>query len=369
MLSIKRREISHKENNFIVIKKRSLINFTQNDYLCLATHPLVKKAFRNAAEKYGLGSGASASLAGYYDAHRELEERMAEFLQRDRALLFHSGFAANMGVITTLADRHTNVYADKLCHASILDGIQLSRARLHRFTHNNVEHASTLLDQSSKKNVIITESVFSMNGDISPIDKFAQLAKKHQAMLIIDDAHGIGVLGQNGRGITEHFQLSQLDVPCLVTPLGKAFGSMGAVVSGNASLIEHVMQGARSYRYTTALPPAIAIATMAALTIVQQETWRREKLHSLIQFFNREAMLRRLPLLSTDFTPIRSILVADNQRALNMQTMLHEKGFFISCIRPPTVPANSARLRISLHCMLEEKDILKLLDFIAEMLS
>jgi 8-amino-7-oxononanoate synthase len=358
-----------RKNNRLVIKQQSLINFTQNDYLALATHPLVKHAFKRGVDQYGLGSGASPSLAGFYAAQHELEEKMAAFLQRDRALLFNSGFNANLSVMTAIANRHTHVFADKFCHASILEGIQLSRAKLFRFRHNDVAHAKSLLQNHPEKSVLVTESVFSMDGDISPVDQLSAMLKPFEATLIVDDAHGIGVLGKNGRGICDYYQLSQKEVPCLVVPFGKAFASMGAVVAGEKKVIESLLQFAKAYRYTTALPPAIAVATLTVLELLQKETWRREKLQALIDFFNQEATARQLPLLSTAPTPIKSIVIGDNERALHIQKVLQEKGFLTACIRPPTVPVNSARIRLSLNCLHEERDIIALLDLITETLS
>ena len=197
-LAVRRQMIQHRENTRLIINKQSLINFTQNDYLALSTHPLVKRAFIRGVRQYGLGSSASASLSGFYSAQHELEEKMAAFLQRDRALFFNSGFNANLGLLTALANRHTNVYSDKHCHASILDGIQLSRARHFRFKHNDVNHAEILLRKQPDNSALITESVFSMDGDISPVDQFAVMAKRFHTTLIVDDAHGVGVLGNTG---------------------------------------------------------------------------------------------------------------------------------------------------------------------------
>jgi 8-amino-7-oxononanoate synthase len=367
--AIKRRIIDARENTVAFINRQALINFTHNDYLGLSTHPAVKKSFMQAANDFGLGSSASPTLSGYYNAHRELEDNMAAFLQRDRAMLFNSGFNANLGVIAALANRHSTIYADKFCHASILAGIQLSRARHIRFNHNDVQHAESLQDKQTSANLLITESVFSMSGVISPLPELATLAKKYQASLLIDDAHGIGVLGPEGRGVCEYFQLTQKDVPCLITPLGKALGSMGAIVSGSSELIEYLIQFAKSYRYSTALPPAIAAATNTALKILQQETWRREKLQTLIHFFDCAAKARHLPLLSHTPTPIKSILIGENALAIRLQARLQEKGFLIASIRPPTVPEASARIRISLNCLLTENNILQLLDCLAEELN
>jgi 8-amino-7-oxononanoate synthase len=352
--------------NIIKINQQSLINFSHNDYLCLAAHPFVKQKFIEGAEKYGLGSGASAMVSGYQAPHRLFEEKIAEFLKRDQAILFSSGYLANIGLIASLGNRQSLIVSDKFCHASLLDGIQLSRAKHLRYQHNNLKQAEQLLTSRIDKNttLLITESIFSMEGDISKLDQLVVIAKKANAILIADDAHAIGVLGETGRGITEYYSLNQHDVPYLVTPLGKALGSMGGIISGKKPLIEAIEQFARTYRYSTALPPAIAYANLAALKVLEEENWRREELWDKIKFFIKEANQRNLPLVSQDLTPIKSILIKDNKQAIKIKELLFNKGFFISCIRPPTVPKNTTRLRISLNCLHEKKDILSLLDII-----
>jgi 8-amino-7-oxononanoate synthase len=357
--------IKTRNDNKIKVGDASLVNFSSNDYLGIAEHPKVKNAFIQGVQQFGTGSSSSALVSGFYQPHRVLEEKFAEFLQRDSAILFNSGYLANIGVITALADRSGKILVDKLCHASILDGIQLSRAKTLRYLHNDLNHLASLLQHEPNQNLLITESVFSMEGRISPLDEIVQVAQAHPLTLMVDDAHGAGVLGKNGRGICEHFQLTQQEVPCLVIPLGKAFGSMGAIVAGSKELTECLLQFSRTYRYTTALPPALAHATITALKIVEQENWRRSKLQDLIQFFIKEAKQRSLHLLSEDLTPIKPVLIGDNDRALRIKEILQQRGFFISCIRPPTVPAGTARLRISLNCLHEKKEIIDLLDILA----
>jgi 8-amino-7-oxononanoate synthase len=365
-LSRERFLIENRDSDTILVNSRSLINFSSNDYLATSTHPKVKKAFIEGIERYGAGSGSSALISAFYTPHQVLEEKLAEFLHRDRAILFNSGYLANLGVMTTFANRHTTIISDKFCHASILDGVALSRAKHDRYHHNNTHHCEALLSKRQQNCLLITEGVFSMAGDISPTDKLAVLAKRYLATLIVDDAHGIGVLGNNGGGICEHYQLNQDDIPCLITPLGKAFGSTGAVVSGNKSLIDGLIQFARTYRYTTALPPAISLATIESLNIISKEPWRREKLQNLISIFILEAKSRRLPIVSDDPTPIKSILVGSNETALKVKKNLMQQGFFVSCIRPPSVPTGTARIRISLNCLHKEKDIIRLLDLLAK---
>src|SRR5579883_438772 len=344
---------------------REHINFCSNDYLNLATHPAIKNALIKGAQEFGLGSTSSPVVSGYSRAHRLLEETFAKFLNRESALLFNSGYHANLGVLTTFASRNSVIIADKLCHASLIDGIVLSRANYYRYHHNNLAHAESLLNKiMGQEKLLVTESVFSMQGSISNIKKLADIANRYQAMLIVDDAHGVGVLGEQGGGICDYYQLSQHAVPCLITPLGKALGSMGAIVSGANDVIEELLQSARTYHYSTALPPVICFATVTAIKIIQEESWRRKKLQHLITFFNHEAKIRSLPLVSHDATPIKSILVGENKTTLELQHYLMQFGYFVSCIRPPTVPINTARLRISLNCAHEEKQIIHLLDLI-----
>jgi len=359
--------IEQRENANVMVSGKLAANFCSNDYLNLTQHPDVVNAFIRGANQYGLGSGASSLVSGYFKPLKQLEEAFSEFLNRERSLLFNSGYHANLGVIPALAQKNSVVIADKLCHASLIDGIILSRAKHLRYPHNDIAHAEKLLQKQTEP-LVVTESIFSMQGNIAPIKKLAALAIQNHALLIVDDAHGIGVLGKEGKGICEHLQLTQKDVPCLIIPLGKSFGSFGAVVSGSESLIEYVLQFSRTYCYTTALPPAISYATLETLKVLRDETWRREKLSYLSDKFTTAAKERKLPLISMDNTPIKSIVVGSNKMTLAIQDKLLEKGFFVSCIRPPTVPMNTTRIRISLNCMHTEEQIIELLDHLSHFL-
>lgn len=360
-----RRMIEKRNATISIIKGKSHLDFCSTDYLNIATHAHIKKVFAKSAMQYGLGSTGSALISGYTQAHAELEAAFAEFLQRDRAILFNSGYHANMGVITALTDRQSIILLDKYCHASLNDGVRLARTKYYRYRHHDLAHAEELINQQSKtQTLLITESVFSMQGSMSDLHTLSALASKHQATVIIDDAHGIGVLGKHGAGITEHAQLSQQDIPCLVTPLSKAFGSVGSIVSGSKEMIESLLQFAGTYRYSTSLPPAICDATLAALHLIKNESWRREKLYSLCRFFIEECRARNLFLASEDFTPIKAILIPSSQHALIIQNELSKQGLLVNCIRPSTVPAHLTCLRISLSCMHEEQQIIYLLDHI-----
>ncbi len=356
--------ISKNDPVSIVYNGKTYIDLSSNDYLNLAQHTIVKHAFSKAAKKYGLGSGASPLVSGFSAAHQKLEEAFSDFLKRE-TLLFNSGFHANLAIFDALADRHSWIYSDKYCHASLLDGIRLSRAKHQRFPHQDLNRLKDLL-QPNKHNIIVTESIFSMDGDLTPIKKFSDLARANNALLVVDDAHGLGVLGKLGAGVIDHVELSQESIHCLIQPLGKALGSMGAIISGDTSLIETLIQKGRTYRYSTALPPAVAEATMTALTCLQQESWRRIKLNENIMFFNQSASKFQIPLISMDNTPIRSVFLGSNHRALACQEFLRNQGYFVVCIRPPTVPENTARLRISLSSELSIEHIERLIVNLAE---
>ena len=353
-----RHVIEKTDDRHVVINGKKCLNFCSNDYLGIARHPDVINAFIDGAIEHGLGSGSSPLISGYTYAHQQLEDAFAEFLQRDKTLLFNSGYHANLGVLTTFADKNTYIVSDKLCHASLIDGIRLSRANHLRYRHCDMTHAELLLQQIPIENaILVSESVFSMEGDLPDMTVLSRLAKKYRARLIVDDAHGIGVC--------DHKQFSQNDVPCLVVPMGKALGSCGAVVAGSNDLIDVLLQFARTYRYSTALPPAVCHATVTSLNVLRNEIWRREKLHDNIKFFLRIAHEHGLRCTSTELTPIKSIIVGENQATLQIQHDLQAHGIFISCIRPPTVPANTARVRISLNWAHTESDIHTLLEQLA----
>ncbi len=368
-------KLDHLAKNNLIRQRRIInrcndrlwINFANNDYLGLAQDSRVQAALITGATEFGFGSGSSAMISGFSRYHYELEEQFAAFLGSERALLFNSGYHANLGVITSFAQRNTPVIADKYSHASIIDAITLARAAHFRYRHNDINHADALLAQHATGSAImITESVYSMSGIISPVAKLAALAKRHQAMFLVDDAHGFGVLGRYGRGAAEYYTLSSTDIALQIIPLGKALGGMGAIVAGNRDIIEYLLQKARTYCYSTALPPAICAANLRALQIIQAEPQRVERLHALSAFFIKEAALRNLPLVSADLTPIKCLLSGTNQATLALQEKLMVDGYFVAAIRPPTVPENNSRIRISLSINHTEKDITTLLDLLAE---
>jgi 8-amino-7-oxononanoate synthase len=342
-------------------------SFISNDYLGFAQHPALKKTLCAAAEQYGTGSGASHLLGGHSFPHQQLEEQLAAFTGRDRALLFSTGYMANLGVLTALLQKGDCILQDKLNHASLLDGGLFSGADFRRYLHSDVDSLQKhLLRCADKKTLVATDGVFSMDGDIAPLPVLAALCQQHNALLMVDDAHGFGVLGKNGAGSCEQFSLTQNEVPILMGTFGKALGSFGAFVAGSQELIEMLIQFARPFVYTTALPPAQAAATSAALRLLQTESWRREKLHSNIIFFKQQAAQRKLALQDSP-TAIQPLLIGNSARVhANGCRYLRAQGFLVGAVRPPTVADNAARLRITLSATHEEENIVQLLNAIAD---
>lgn len=349
----------------VIVDGEKYLNFCSNDYLGLANHPLVIAAFKKAADEFGVGSGASHLVCGHTALHHRLEEKLAEFTGRPRALLFSTGYMANLGVVNALLDKNDFVFEDKLNHASLLDAGLLSGARFQRFLHNDIDNLETRLqasvEKSNARKLIVVDGVFSMDGDCAPLPQLATLAQKHNAWLMVDDAHGIGVLGARGAGCAEHFQLDQRQLPIVMATLGKAFGTFGAFVAGSEALIETLIQFSRTYIYTTAMPAAVAAATLQSLELVIAEHWRREHLQNLIARFRRGAQQIGLQLFASN-TAIQPLLIGDAAEAMRWSEALAADGIWISAIRPPTVPANSARLRITLSAAHSEAQVDRLLE-------
>lgn len=324
------------------------LNFCSNDYLGLANHPKLIEAANNALQKYGTGSGASHLVCGHSDVHQQLELELAQWTRRSRALLFSTGYMANLGVITALLGRSDQVFQDRLNHASLLDGGLLSGAKMQRFKHNDIEDLQTRLEAKTKGNALVAvDGVFSMDGDLAPLPQMAEVAAQHQAWLMVDDAHGLGVLGDQGAGICNHFNLGEQQVPVLMGTLGKAVGSFGAFVAGSEALIEALIQFARPYIYTTALPPAVAAASLASVQLIRANEPLRERLQGLIRYFRQGLEQLALPP-SSSTTAIQPLLLGDEQRALAWSNSLKEQGIWVAAIRPPTVPKGTSRLRITL---------------------
>jgi len=339
------------------VEGRSLINFCSNDYLGLASHPDIVQALKQAADLYGTGSGASHLVSGHSVVHQKLEEQLAEYTGRPRALLFSTGYMANIGAINALIGRRDLVLQDQLNHASLLDGGRLSQADFKRYKHVDMASLEQRLEQSSaERKLIVTDGVFSMDGNLAPLREISSLAKRHSAWLMVDDAHGVGVLGQQGGGLVEELNMSVEQVPVLVGTLGKSFGTFGAFVAGSEALIETLIQYSRSYIYTTALPPAIAAATIASLKIVREETWRRDKLGHLIARFRSGAEQIGLQLAKSN-TPIQPVLINDDEKVMEVGKQLRASGFLVGAIRPPTVPVGTGRLRITFSADHSEEQV------------
>lgn len=326
---------------------REYLNFCSNDYLGLASHPELVASLQRAARTYGVGSGASHLVCGHSRPHRELEEALAEFTGRPRALLFSSGYAANTGVLATLLAPGDQVFQDKLNHASLLDGGLHSGARLQRFAHNDVTALAAKMQRSEGAKLLVVDGVYSMDGDLAPLAELASLCDREQAALMVDDAHGFGVLGARGMGSTELAGLEHAQVPVFMATLGKALGTAGAFVAGSELLIEALIHQARNYIYTTALPPALAAASLTALGLVQAEGWRRQHLASLVARFQAGARELSLPVMDSA-SAIQPLVVGAAAQALELSRALRERGILIAAIRPPTVPPGSSRLRITL---------------------
>lgn len=354
-----RHAVSQRDGNKVIINGKSYTNFASNDYLGLANDPRLIKAFKEGVDRYGVGSGASQLITGYSVAHQALEERIADFLKQPRVLLFGTGYMANLGAMSALLSRNDQVLLDRRSHASLIDAVILARAKLKRYHTHDISKLNQTLDNSPA--IIASDSVFSMDGDIAPITLLAKLSKQMQSSLLIDDAHGFGVLGQNGRGCLEHCAIDNSDVDIYIGTLGKACGTSGAFVCGSEELIETLIQKARSLIYTTAPSPAIAHASLTSIDIIEQEAWRREQINALIKRFRNGAQQLGLQL-SDSSTPIQAVILGSNSKAIQASDHLKSNGLYISAIRPPTVANNTARLRITLCSNHSDADVDALLN-------
>ncbi|MHB8455650.1 MAG: 8-amino-7-oxononanoate synthase [Acidiferrobacterales bacterium] len=350
----------------LVVDGRAMLSFCSNDYLGLANHPQVVAAFQAAAAHYGVGAGASHLVSGHSAAHHALEEELAAFVGAPRALLFSTGYMANLGVVSALTDRRGTVFEDKLNHASLIDAARLCQARVKRYPHADLGRLESCLAATTGQKLVLTDGVFSMDGDVAPIPGLTALARRDHTRLIVDDAHGLGVVGEHGGGSLElHGQ--HLEPPViLMGTLGKALGTFGAFVAAEEEVIEMLIQRARTYIYTTALPPAIAEATRVSLALARAETWRRECLEERISQFRRGAGELGLRLTDSN-TPIQPILLGEPQAALVASAALREHNILVPAIRPPTVPAHSSRLRVTFSAMHSAAQVDRLLGALADL--
>lgn len=356
-----RRVLDSAQGPEIVVDGRSMLAFCSNDYLGLASHPGVIEALTEAAREHGVGSGSSHMVNGHHRLHQELVEALAEHTGREAAALFSTGYMANLGVTAAMAGRHDVILQDRLNHASLLDGARLAGARLKRYTHADTQAAARLLESEPRCTLVATDGVFSMDGDLAPLDGLSALCREHDLPLMVDDAHGLGVLGSKGGGIAEVRGLDQSAVPILVGTLGKALGVGGAFVAGSQAFVDYLVQKARTYIYTTAMPPAMAAATRRSLELCQAEGWRRERLAKLVAWFRDEAMALGYRLMES-WTPIQPLIVGPSDRAMALSEALARRDILVPAIRPPTVPQGEARLRLTFSASHTDEHMERLLE-------
>lgn len=345
----------------VIVDGQACLAFCSNDYLGLANHPEVIAAMQQGAARWGVGGGASHLVIGHSEPHHQLELALAKFTGRERALLMSTGYMANLAAVTALVGQGDTVLHDRLNHASLLDAGMLSGARFTRYLHNDLASLEQRLSKATGNRLIVTDGVFSMDGDLAPLPEICQLAQQHNAWVMVDDAHGFGPLGASGGGCVEQMGLTQTQVPVLVGTLGKAFGSSGAFIAGSEELIETLIQFARPYIYTTSQPPAVACASLKSLELIQTEGWRREHLNQLIAQFRATLIAANIPLMNSH-TPIQPVVVGDSAQAMQLSAKLREQGIIVGAIRPPTVPSGSARLRITLTAAHTTEQVQRLTD-------
>jgi len=355
-----RRLLDSPQAEHIVTNNQRYLSFCSNDYLGLANHPDLIATMQYAAGQAGVGSGASNLITGHHRYHDQLETQLAKFVNLPAVLLFSTGYMANIGVLGALLGRHDAIFADKLNHACLNDGSYYSQAEFNRFPHNDVQALETLLKASKAKvKMIAVDAVFSMDGDIAPIPDYLALCEQYDAYLYIDDAHGFGVLGQHGAGSLSHFNIKSPRVLMMAT-LGKAAGVAGAFVAGEQVVIDYLIQTAKSYVYSTPAPPALSATLAKSVTLIEKGDDLRTHLNALITYFKSHLSLKKWYLMPSD-TTIQPLVVGDNFQALQLSEILQAQGILVPAIRPPTVPVNTARLRISISAAHTLADVQQLI--------
>ena len=364
-----RRSIQDLKKGKIKINDQWVHNFSSNDYLGLTQNKIIKKSIIDGIKKYGNGSGASHLISGHYEIHDQLENLVAENLGLDKSILFSSGFSANMGVITALCDRNDLILSDRLNHASLNDASLLSKSKFIRYNHLDLEHLEKILKENDgRRKLIITDAVFSMDGDLINLPALISLCEKYDAYLYVDDAHGYGVLGKNGQGILEHYYPKQDLKPkqkkriIYMFTLGKSVGISGAIVVANKEIINYLIQKAKTYIYTTASSPAISCGIITSLKIIKEGKTLRGNLLKLINLLRDK--IDNKELLGKSMTAIQPILINNISKAMQISEKLLKEGFYVPVIRPPTVPKNTSRLRISISALHKPKEILRLAELI-----
>ncbi len=351
----RRRTLQSPQAPHIVVDGKPYLSFCSNDYLGLANHPQLIAALQQGAQQYGAGAGAAHLVSGHTQPHEQLEHALADFVGKPAALLFSTGYMANLGVVQALVGKADTVFADKLNHASLNDAMLLSRANIKRYRHNDMAQLASLLEQTvSGRKLVITDAVFSMDGDLARLPEILSLCERYDAWMLVDDAHGFGVLAEQGNGSLAHFGIASSRIIYMAT-LGKAAGVFGAFVAAEQVVVDTLINNASSYVYTTATPPALANAVLASLRLISQDTAQRAHLQRLIAQLRSGLRDLRWPLMPST-TAIQPLLIGDNQAALDLSNALRERGIWVAAIRPPTVPQGTARLRITLsaaHSMID----------------
>jgi len=364
--------VSQKNTNHIVVGGKSYINFSSNDYLGLNNHPLINKAMQEGIDKFGLSASASSLVTGFNYAHQTLENEICQWLNKPRCLLFSSGFSANLGVLQALGKSSANIWLDKLSHASLIDGAFSSKAKVKRFKHNDCQQLEALLTAANNKtntnvtqfrdNLVVSEGVFSMDGDQAPIKELSTLSQKHNAKLYIDDAHSIGVIGDTGQGSS-----SFANVDMVMGTFGKAIASSGAFIVCNEDTFDYLVNFSKHYIYSTAISPALAWATNQSIKLVQKEQWRRDKIAELSELFT-QSLSKNIKCLPTN-SSIHGLVIGDEEKTMQASKKLKAQGLWVTAIRPPTVPVDSSRLRVTICASHNANDIRYLAKNINEILS
>jgi len=361
--------VGNAQDTRIDIEGKTYLSFCSNNYLGLASHPSVIEAVKNAVDEYGWGACASRLVSGNMTLHEALEKEISRFKRKDAAIVFPTGYMANLGVISSLVSGGDLVVSDKLNHASIIDGCKLSGAVFRVYAHCNMEKLENILKKSSKYNrkLIVTDSVFSMDGDLAPLPDIVRIAKKYNAMVMVDEAHGTGVFGENGRGVVEHFNLDK-EVDVVMGTLSKAIGSLGGYVCGDDDLISYLRNKARPFMYTTALPPAVCAASIASINLIQEDPSLREALWNNVRCIKERLESLGIDMISSQ-SQIIPLLIGDTQKAVDISKLLYERGILIPAIRPPTVPANSSRLRMTVMSSHTQADLESLFNSLREVVN